>query len=239
MIYNHTDRESAVSAALKAVMSLQTGASDEARCPPLLTPPACMQPCLCSMHSASVMRLADHHTYASFLGCPQGPDSGEDEEAPNGIEAALSCPAGQAPGNPGLAGLARSASDGSTSAGAPNGGANDPLQPHALQHQDAAGGVNGGANGMLGGGGGVLGAERHAAQELAPREDLASALNSFPGCKRLVDAYRRIFRIPNKTPLSVLYEYASRLNLEVRIRVSTGAMHSIARRVPRTCTIVQ
>lgn len=41
------------------------------------------------------------------------------------------------------------------------------------------------------------------------------ALADLPGCKRLVDAYRKIFHIPNKTPLSVLYEYASRLNLTV------------------------
>ncbi|BDA51676.1 hypothetical protein COCOBI_19-2320 [Coccomyxa sp. Obi] len=43
----------------------------------------------------------------------------------------------------------------------------------------------------------------------------AFQLSDFPACKRLVDAYRKIFRIPNKTPLSVLYEYASRLNLTV------------------------
>jgi hypothetical protein len=42
------------------------------------------------------------------------------------------------------------------------------------------------------------------------------SLDDFPNTKRLIDAYRRIYRIPNKTPLSVLYEYASRLNLEVR-----------------------
>lgn len=47
------------------------------------------------------------------------------------------------------------------------------------------------------------------------RSGPAFALADFPGCKRLVDAYRKIFRIPNKTPLSVLYEYASRLNLTV------------------------
>ena len=44
-------------------------------------------------------------------------------------------------------------------------------------------------------------------------------LSDFPGCKRLEEAYRKIYHIPNKTPLSVLYEYASRLNLTVRVRL--------------------
>ncbi len=34
-------------------------------------------------------------------------------------------------------------------------------------------------------------------------------------CKRLMEAYRRVYHMPNKTPLSILFEYASRLNLQV------------------------
>jgi hypothetical protein len=47
------------------------------------------------------------------------------------------------------------------------------------------------------------------------------SLDSFPNCKRLIDAHRKILRIANKTPLSVLHEYASRLNLEVSRRPSS------------------
>lgn len=42
------------------------------------------------------------------------------------------------------------------------------------------------------------------------------SLDDFPKCQRLIDAHRKILRIANKTPLSVLHEYASRLNVEVR-----------------------
>lgn len=48
-------------------------------------------------------------------------------------------------------------------------------------------------------------------------------LSNFPGCKRLEDAYRKIYHIPNKTPLSVLYEYASRLNLTVRVKTAANS----------------
>ncbi len=47
------------------------------------------------------------------------------------------------------------------------------------------------------------------------RNNPRAALQDYPGCQMLRDAYRRIHKIPNKTPLSMLYEYASRLNLEV------------------------
>ena len=30
-----------------------------------------------------------------------------------------------------------------------------------------------------------------------------------------MEAYRRVYHMPNKTPLSILFEYASRLNLQV------------------------
>ena len=54
--------------------------------------------------------------------CAQGPESGEDEEIGNGIEGSLSCPTAGSVGQPGLSCLARSASDGSTTASAlPNG----------------------------------------------------------------------------------------------------------------------
>ena len=40
-------------------------------------------------------------------------------------------------------------------------------------------------------------------------------IDDYPSCKRLMEAYRRVYHMPNKTPLSILFEYASRLNLQV------------------------
>lgn len=59
-------------------------------------------------------------------------------------------------------------------------------------------------------------------------------LEDFPNCRKLIDAYRKLFRIPNKTPLSVLYEYASRLNFEVssnthNLALSNGVSLSVER----------
>ncbi len=50
----------------------------------------------------------------------------------------------------------------------------------------------------------------------ALREELAQALNPYPRCKHLISLYRTALKVPNKTPLSILHEYATRLNLEVR-----------------------
>lgn len=47
------------------------------------------------------------------------------------------------------------------------------------------------------------------------RRELASMIDDYPSCKRLMEAYRRVYHMPNKTPLSILFEYASRLNLQV------------------------
>ena len=47
------------------------------------------------------------------------------------------------------------------------------------------------------------------------RRELASVIDEYPACKRLMEAYRRVYHMPNKTPLSILFEYASRLNLQV------------------------
>lgn len=49
-------------------------------------------------------------------------------------------------------------------------------------------------------------------------EDLAAALAAYPRCKALVDVYRTALKVPNKTPLSILHEHATRLNLEVSSR---------------------
>ena len=47
------------------------------------------------------------------------------------------------------------------------------------------------------------------------RREFASVIDEYPLCKRLMEAYRRVYHMPNKTPLSILFEYASRLNLQV------------------------
>ncbi|CAL5224048.1 g6673 [Coccomyxa viridis] len=47
------------------------------------------------------------------------------------------------------------------------------------------------------------------------RRELASVIDEYPLCKRLMEAYRRVYHMPNKTPLSILFEYASRLNLQL------------------------
>ena len=47
------------------------------------------------------------------------------------------------------------------------------------------------------------------------RRELASMIDDYPSCKRLMEAYRMVYRMPSKTPLSILFEYASRLNLQV------------------------
>lgn len=49
-------------------------------------------------------------------------------------------------------------------------------------------------------------------------EELTVALGGFPRCKHLIGVYRQALKVPNKTPLSILHEYATRLNLEVRHR---------------------
>ncbi|CAL8465762.1 g5298 [Coccomyxa elongata] len=49
----------------------------------------------------------------------------------------------------------------------------------------------------------------------ALREELAQALNPYPRCKHLISLYRTALKVPNKTPLSILHEYATRLNLEM------------------------
>ena len=43
-------------------------------------------------------------------------------------------------------------------------------------------------------------------------------IDDYPSCKRLMEAYRRVYHMPNKTPLSILFEYASRLNLQVPLQ---------------------
>ncbi|CAK0732396.1 hypothetical protein CVIRNUC_000126 [Coccomyxa viridis] len=54
------------------------------------------------------------------------------------------------------------------------------------------------------------------ASETRPeRRELASMIDDYPSCKRLMEAYRRVYHMPNKTPLSILFEYASRLNLQL------------------------
>lgn len=41
-------------------------------------------------------------------------------------------------------------------------------------------------------------------------------LSTYPRCKHLIEVYRALPGAQNKTPLAVLHEYATRLNLEVR-----------------------
>jgi hypothetical protein len=70
----------------------------------------------------------------------------------------------------------------------------------------------------------------HQELDMCSRNNPRAGLQDFPGCQMLKDAYRRFYRIPNKTPLSILYEYASRLNLEVRrisvlVRLCHGLMY--------------
>lgn len=46
-------------------------------------------------------------------------------------------------------------------------------------------------------------------------EELTRTMEHFPLCKELLKAYRQKFRMPSKTPLSILYEYAARQNFLV------------------------
>ena len=57
--------------------------------------------------------------------------------------------------------------------------------------------------------------QRCRAESRPERRELASVIDEYPLCKRLMEAYRRVYHMPNKTPLSILFEYASRLNLQV------------------------
>ncbi len=41
------------------------------------------------------------------------------------------------------------------------------------------------------------------------------ALGAYPHCKGLILQFRTALNIPNKTPVSMLHEYATRLNLQV------------------------
>lgn len=49
-------------------------------------------------------------------------------------------------------------------------------------------------------------------------------IDEFPNCKRLMEAYRRVYHMPNKTPLSILFEYASRLNLQVTPQATSSSV---------------
>ena len=55
-------------------------------------------------------------------------------------------------------------------------------------------------------------------------------IDKYPSCKRLTEAYRRVYHMPNKTPLSILFEYASRLNLQVCVSIASPIHISIAGR---------
>ena len=48
--------------------------------------------------------------------------------------------------------------------------------------------------------------------------ELASMIDDYPSCKWLKEAYQRVYHMPHKTPLSILFEYASRLNLQVPLQ---------------------
>lgn len=52
-------------------------------------------------------------------------------------------------------------------------------------------------------------------KETEPVPDPATYLNSYPKCKQLINAFRLNSNTHNKTPLAILHEYATRLNLEV------------------------
>lgn len=51
-------------------------------------------------------------------------------------------------------------------------------------------------------------------EEGEPVPDPATYLNSYPRCKQLINAFRLNSNTHNKTPLAILHEYATRLNLE-------------------------
>lgn len=56
-------------------------------------------------------------------------------------------------------------------------------------------------------------------------------LSMYPRCKHLIDVYRALPGAQNKTPLAVLHEYSTRLNLEV----STRCYAYITMMVMRVC----
>lgn len=56
--------------------------------------------------------------------------------------------------------------------------------------------------------------------------DPATFLESYPRCKRLLDAFRANPNTHNKTPLAVLHEYATRLSLEVTLFSAHSAFSS-------------
>ena len=64
------------------------------------------------------------------------------------------------------------------------------------------------------------------------RRELASMIDDYPSCKRLMEAYRRVYHMPNKTPLSILFEYASRLNLQVPFPILTPCQRFLAPFLP-------
>lgn len=53
-------------------------------------------------------------------------------------------------------------------------------------------------------------------------------LSSYPRCKHLIEVYRALPGAQNKTPLAVLHEYATRLNLEVCKLLSIYELCSVA-----------
>ena len=54
-------------------------------------------------------------------------------------------------------------------------------------------------------------------------------IDEYPNCKRLMEAYRRVYHMPNKTPLSILFEYASRLNLQVTPRATSTSVSMLSK----------
>lgn len=56
------------------------------------------------------------------------------------------------------------------------------------------------------------------AETRAESRELASMIDDYPSCKWLKEAYQRVYHMPHKTPLSILFEYASRLNLQVPLQ---------------------
>lgn len=73
----------------------------------------------------------------------------------------------------------------------------------------------------------------------ALREELVQALNPYPRCKHLISLYRTALKVPNKTPLSILHEYATRLNLEVSLTWSPSSITSTQLEYQRSigCTL--
>ena len=49
----------------------------------------------------------------------------------------------------------------------------------------------------------------------AASDELIVALAPFPFCKDLIQQFRTALKAPTKTPIALLHEYATRLNLQV------------------------